>query len=219
MIALIRYTFATMLHTQRYVAPLLLFMGLMGVLTANGNGPLPAAYASSAGAMFVCSTWLAMAVVNLDEPPQRAITVVTAGGRPLRVLLAAIGTVLLSCLALMVVGLAFPLWLGDHAVTASDLLLGIEAQLACALTGTAIGVLCSRQVFTRQGHAVVAALALLMGALFPKGLPPVNRLFTLMATTSDAAPLLAPAGAMSALSALLLTAATAATHFTGRRRQ
>ncbi|GGS81742.1 MULTISPECIES: hypothetical protein [Streptomyces] len=219
MIALIRYTFATMLHTQRYVAPLLLFMGLMGVLTANGNGPLPAAYASSAGAMFVCSTWLAMAVVSLDEPPQRAITVVTAGGRPLRVLLAAIGTVLLSCLALMVVGLAFPLWLGDHAVTAADLLLGIEAQLACALTGTAIGVLCSRQVFTRQGHAVVAALALLMVALFTKGLPPVNGLFTLMATTSDAAPLLAPAGAMSALSALLLTAATAATHFTGRRRQ
>ncbi|GAA1555336.1 hypothetical protein [Streptomyces globosus] len=219
MIALIRYTFATVLHTQRYVAPLLLFTGLMGVLTVNGTGPLPGAYASSAGAMFVCSTWLAVAVTSLDEPPQRAITIVTAGGRPLRVLLAAIGTVLLSCLALMAVGLLLPLWLGDHAVTAADLLLGTEAQLACALTGTAIGVFCSRQVFTRQGYAVIAAVALLSGALFTKGLPPVNRLFTLMATTPDAVPLLVPAGAMTALSALLLTASAAAAHFAGGHRQ
>ncbi|MFG3552697.1 hypothetical protein ACGF7V_35770, partial [Streptomyces sp. NPDC047725] len=95
MIALIRYTFATVLHTQRYLAPLLLFMGLMGVLTVNGSGPLPPAYASSAGALFVCSTWLTIALMSLDDPPQRAIVVITVGGRSLTVLLAAIGTALL----------------------------------------------------------------------------------------------------------------------------
>lgn len=33
MLALIRYNAATMLHSQRYVAPVLLFMGIVGVLS------------------------------------------------------------------------------------------------------------------------------------------------------------------------------------------
>ncbi|MFD0425094.1 hypothetical protein [Streptomyces parvus] len=219
MTALICYTFATVLHTQRYLAPLLLFMGLMGVLTVNGSGPLPPAYASSAGALFVCSTWLTIALMSLDDPPQRAIVVVTAGGRSLTVLLAAIGTALVSCFVLMVFGLVFPLWIGNYTVTAADLLLGLEAQLTCALVGIAIGVLCSKLVFKRQGYALVAALALVMGTLFAKGMPPVNRLFTLMATTPDATELLAPTGAMLAISAVILAVFTAATQFVAGRRE
>ncbi|MFD8611690.1 hypothetical protein [Streptomyces sp. NPDC059631] len=219
MIALIRYTLATVLHTQRYLAPLLLFTGLLGVLTVNGGGPLPPAYASSAGALFVCSTWLTVALMSLDEPSQRAIVVVSAGGRSLRVLLAVIGAALLSCLVLMVLGLFFPLWMGDYTVTPADLLLGLEARLTCALVGIAIGVLCSRPVFGRRGHALVAALALTTGALFTRGMPPVNRLFTLMSTTPDAAGLLAPAGVMLALSAVILAVSTAVTQFVAGRRE
>ncbi|MFE9390780.1 hypothetical protein [Streptomyces sp. NPDC006784] len=218
MIALIRYTFATVLHTQRYVAPLLLFAGLLGVLTVNGSGALSFAYASSAGALFICSTWLTVALMSLDEPAQRAIVVVASGGRPLRVLLASIGTALLSCGALMVVGPVLPLWLGRYDVTLRGLVLGVEAQLTCALVGTAIGVLCSRAVFARQGYALVSAVALVMLALLPKGMPPVNRLFTLMSTTPDPTGLLAPAGGMLALAAVLLVAAAALTHFVAVRR-
>ncbi|MZF86636.1 hypothetical protein [Streptomyces sp. SID5643] len=219
MIALIRYTFATVVHTQRYLAPLLLFMGLMGVLTVNGSGPLPPAYASSAGALFVCSTWLTVALMSLDDPTQRAIVVVSSGGRSLKVLLAAVGTALLSCLVLMVFGLLFPLWLGSYDVTVADLVLGVEAQLTCALVGIAIGVLCSRLVFRRQGYALVAALALVMGALFAKGMPPVNRLFTLMSTTPDAADLLAPTSGLLLTSALLLAVFTTVTQFVAARRE
>ncbi|MGW6647313.1 hypothetical protein [Streptomyces iakyrus] len=219
MIALIRYTFATVVHTQRYLAPLLLFMGLMGVLTVNGSGPLPPAYASSAGALFVCSTWLTVALMSLDDTTQRAIVVVTSGGRSLKVLLAAVGTALLSCLVLMVFGLLFPLWLGSYDVTVADLVLGVEAQLTCALVGIAIGVLCSRLVFKRQGYALVAALALVMGALFAKGMPPVNRLFTLMSTTPDAAELLAPTSGMLLISALILAVFMTVTQFVAARRE
>ncbi|MER5541320.1 hypothetical protein ACWD4N_07030 [Streptomyces sp. NPDC002586] len=219
MIALIRYTFATVLHTQRYVAPLLLFMGLLGVLTVNGSGSLPPAYASSAGALFVCSTWLTVALMSLDEPAQRAIVVVASGGRSLKVLLAAIGTALLSCLVLMVFGLLFPLWMGRYHVTMGDLLLGVEAQFTTALVGIGIGVLCSRLVFRRQGYAVVSAVALVMAALFAKGMSPVNRLFTLMSTTSQATKLLVPAGAMLAIAAVILVACTAVTQFVATRRE
>ncbi|MET9149361.1 ABC transporter ATP-binding protein [Streptomyces sp. NPDC004042] len=122
-------------------------------------------------------------------------------------------------LVLMVLGLFFPLWMGDYTVTPADLLLGLEAQLTCALVGIAIGVLCSRAVFGRRGHALVAALALTTGALFTRGMPPVNRLFTLMSTTPDAAGLLAPAGVMLALSAVILAVSTAVTQFVAGRRE
>lgn len=217
MIALIRYSFATVLHTQRYLAPLLLFAGLLGVLTVNGSGPLPPAYASSGGALFVCATWLTMALASLDDPVQRAVVVVSVG-RSLKVLIGSISTVLISCLVLMVVGLVFPLWVGSYDVRGVDLLLGVEAQLTCAFAGTAIGVLCSRLVFGRQGYALVAALVLVMVMLFVKGLPPVNRLFNMMATSSDSAKLLAPAGGMLAVAAVLLVASAAATQYlTGRK--
>ncbi|GAA3019165.1 hypothetical protein [Streptomyces fulvorobeus] len=212
MIALIRYSFATVLHTQRYLAPVLLFAGLLGVLTVNGSGPLPPAYASSGGALFICATWLTIALTSLDDPAQRSIVVVSAG-RSLKVLIGSISTLLISCLVLMVVGLVFPLWVGSYDVRAVDLLLGVEAQLTCAFTGVAIGVLCSRLVFRRQGYALVAALGLVMVLLFVEGLPPVNRLFTMMATSSDSAELLAPAGGMMALATALLVAAAAVTQY------
>ncbi|MFF0386589.1 hypothetical protein [Streptomyces sp. NPDC004286] len=109
--------------------------------------------------------------------------------------------------------------MGDYVVTTTGLLLGLEAQLTCALVGIAIGVLCSRLVFKRQGYALVAALALVMGALFTKGLPPVNRLFTLMSTTPDAAELLVPTAVLLAISAVILAVFTAATQFVAGRRE
>ncbi|UNO40663.1 hypothetical protein [Streptomyces sp. MST-110588] len=218
MIALVRYHFATVLHTQRYLAPLLLFTGLMGVLTVNGNGPLPPTYASSAGALFVCATWLTIALMSLDDAAQRAVVVVSAG-RSLRVLAGAVVTSLLSCVVLMGFGLFFPLWLGDYRVAPADLLLGVEAQLTCAFVGVGIGVLCSRLVFRRQGYALVAALALVMVLLFTRGLPPVNRLFQVMATASDSAALLGPAGAMLGLAAGVLVVCTAVTQYVASRRE
>lgn len=45
MSALIRYHFATMQHSQRYVAPVLLFMGTVGALSSNDAGSLAPVYA------------------------------------------------------------------------------------------------------------------------------------------------------------------------------
>ncbi|MEU8530035.1 MULTISPECIES: hypothetical protein [Streptomyces] len=217
MTALVRYTFALALHSQRYLAPLLLFTGLMAVLTVSGSGPLPPAYASSAGALFVASTWLTVALFSLDAPPQRAVLAVSTG-HPLRMLLGQVATVLLSCLLLSVLGLLFPLWVGSYDPGPADLALGAVAQLTGALTGCAIGVLCARPVFRRQGYALVAALALVMTALFVPGLPPVNRLLRLMATSSDSAALIPGTAALLASAAVLLALATTLAHAVATRR-
>lgn len=109
MISLVRRTAATLLHSQRHLAPVLLFTGVLTVLTVNGRGPLPSAYASSAGALFLCATWLTVVVVGLDDPARRAILAVSAGGAG-KVLLADVATALACCAVLMVPGLLLPLW-------------------------------------------------------------------------------------------------------------
>jgi hypothetical protein len=208
--ALVRYMFTVMLLSQRYLAPLLLFIGLLVVLTSNDSGPLASIYASAAGGMLVCSTWLTIALVGLEDGPHRSIVVVSAGSS-LRVLLGTVCTALIFCLLLTAAGLALPFLLGTHALIPADLLLGVEAQLTCAFTGIAIGLLCSRLVFRHQGYALVLALALLLATVLAKGLSPVNLLFTTLATSSDSAHLLASTGGLLAVAAGVLAAGTAAT--------
>lgn len=177
MTALVRYHCSVLLLSQRYLAPVLLFVSLIAVLTSGDSGPLAATYSSSAGAMLLCSTWLTFALAGLEEQAHRSVVVVGAGGS-LKVLVALVCTALLSCLPLTGAGVALPLLFGRHDPVAADLLLGALAQLVCALTGVAVGLVCSRPVFRRQGYGLVLALALLLTATLAKGLPPVNLLFT-----------------------------------------
>jgi len=98
-IALVRYLFTVMLLSQRYLAPLLLFVGLLAVLTSSDSGPLAATYGSAAGGMLVCSVWLTMGLIGLEDQTHRSVVVVTAGSH-LRVLLGSVGTAALWCLPL-----------------------------------------------------------------------------------------------------------------------
>lgn len=217
MIALVRYLFTVMLLSQRYLAPLLLFVGLLAVLTSSDSGPLAATYGSAAGGMLVCSVWLTMGLIGLEDQAHRSVVVVTAGSH-LRVLLGSVGTAALWCLPLTAAGLVLPLLFGSHTFAFADAVLGTEAQLTCAFTGIAIGVLCSRLIFRRQGHALLLALVLLLAVLLAKGVSPVNVLLGDLQNASDSADVLGSTTVLLALSAGVLAAAVAVTHAIGVRR-
>ena len=210
MIALVRYMFTVLLLSQRYLAPLLLFLGLVAVLTSSDTGPLAATYAAVAGAMLVCSAWLTMALIGLEDPSHRSIVVVNAGSH-LRVLLGTVGAVAVWCLLLTAAGLVLPLMFGGHTPHLADLVVGTEAQLTCAFAGMAIGLVCSRLVFRRQGYALVCALVLLLAALVGKGVSPVNILLTRLQNVSNPKDVLASAGVQLAAATALLTVGVALT--------
>lgn len=216
MIALIRYTGATMLQSQRYLAPVLLFMTAVGVSSSNDSGPLSPIYGLCAGALFVCATWLTIALISVEDPAHRAITVVTARNSS-RVLLASVGVAVISCLILTVVGVVLPLLVGTHTVEAADLALGVEAELTGACAGIAIGLLCSRLVIRRQGYALIAALGLVLVALLVRGLP-INALLRLTANATKSADVLGPVGGLVAIGAVILVAASLATQFITTRK-
>ncbi|MEV6979435.1 hypothetical protein [Kitasatospora sp. NPDC093806] len=217
MTALVRYRLTTLLLSQRYLAPLLLFTVLVTVLTADDTGPLTAAHAAAATAMLLAATWLTMALGGLEDRPHHAVLTATAGSAR-RVLTGTVLTALLASLPLTALGLALPLLLGTHHPTAADLLLGVEAQLTCACTGTAVGLLCSRPLLNRQGYALLLALGLLLVLTVTRGLPPVNLLLTRLSAHDRAAGLLGSTGLLLVLSAALLAAAAALAHVLGTRR-
>lgn len=212
MIALIRFTSATMLHSQRYLAPALLFMTAVGVSSSNDSGPLAPIYGLCAGALFVCATWFTIALISVEDPAHRAITIVSARHSG-RVLLASVIVAVISCLILTVVGVVLPLLVGTHTVEAADLALGVESGLTGAFAGIAIGLLCSRLVIRRQVYALIAALGLVMAALLVRGLPPVNVLLRLLANATNSADLLGTAGGLLAISAAILAVSALATQF------
>ncbi|MCP2163682.1 hypothetical protein [Goodfellowiella coeruleoviolacea] len=217
MIALVRYALATLLHSQRYLPPTLLFVAGLAVFAGSDNGPLAPVYAICAGALFVCATWVTVALVNVEDPVLRAITVVNAG-RSGRVLAATVLAALACCLVLAVVGLGYPLVTGRHPVTPVALLLGAEAQLTAACTGVAVGLVCSRLVIGRPGYSLVAALALVLFLLLARGVPPVNPLVRLLTEERAAEDVVGPVTGYAAAAVVLLLASTALTRFVAARR-
>jgi hypothetical protein len=214
--ALVRYVLSLLVRGQGYLAPVLLFVTALIVLTTNDQGALASTYSACALTQFVCMTWLTAALVNTEDPYQRAMTVVAAGGSR-RVLVANVLAAALMCVMLTVVGLVYPVVAGDHEVTAAALATGVVAQLTSGGTGIAAGLLCSRLVIRRTGYAVLVGLGLIGVLVVVQAVPPVGPVMRLL--TSDRPPerMLAPLAGYAAIAAALLLASTAATHALARR--
>ena len=217
MIALIRYTTASMLHSQRYLAPALLFMAVVGISSSNDSGPLPPVYGLCAGALCVCATWLTIVVIGIEDPAHRAILIVSSGDSR-RVLAASVSVAVISCSVLSVIGLMLPLLVGTHTVGISDLVLGFEAESTCAAVGISIGLLCSRLVIRRQGYALILAIGLVMAVLLVRGLPPINVLIRLMVNGTASGVLISPAGGLLAIAFVVLVSSSIATQFVATRK-
>ncbi|MEU4192082.1 hypothetical protein AB0E69_09300 [Kribbella sp. NPDC026611] len=217
MSALYRYQLTSVLLSQRYLPPMLIFFGVMAVGTTSDNGPLQSSYAFGVLVMLVCSTWLTVAVVNQEDPTQHRITLVMIGSS-LRVLSITIAVVLTWCVPLIVFGLVIPLVTGDHVVTAGNLAVGAVAQLASAMVGIAIGVLCSRLVIRRIGIAMLtAATAILI--MLVRWISPIRALMKVLSDDRSAGHNAGPIASLAVLCAVVLTAAVLATRSIADRKE
>ncbi|GAB3497055.1 hypothetical protein [Amycolatopsis cihanbeyliensis] len=214
MIALLRYQFALLGHSQRYLPAGLLFLVVLGVLYKDPNAPVPPEFAVSAGGLTVIGCWLTIALVDVEDPVQRLITLSHARGRP-ALLLSVVATVLLCCLVLT--GLALT-WAGitHGGLTATELGFGVLAHLSCALLGIAVGLPCSRFLVPRIGYTVLLAMALLAVVLLVRQVPLVNPMLRALVADegAPAEPVLLGLGA----TVLTLVASTVAVGLLSRRR-
>ncbi|MFK4084614.1 hypothetical protein ACI2LF_10930 [Kribbella sp. NPDC020789] len=209
----------SVLLSQRYLPPTLIFLAALAVGTTSDNGPLQSSYAFCVLAMLVCTTWLTVSIVNHEDPTQRRITLVMIGNSA-KVLAITVAVVLTWCVPLIVIGLCYPLVTGKHVVTAGILAVGVAAHLTAAFVGIAIGLLCSRLVIPRIGVAMLAAAAAILAVLLVRWISPIRALMSLLSdrerSPADAAP---PLTLLALVSLAILAAALLTTRALADRKE
>lgn len=218
MSALYRYLLTSVLLSQRYLPPTLIFLAAMAVGTTSDNGPLQSSYSFCVLAMLVCTTWLTVSIVNHEDPTQRKITLVMIGSS-LRVLTMTVAVVVTWCVPLLLIGLVYPIVTGKHVVTAGDLAVGAAAQLGAAMIGIAIGLLCSRLVIPRIGVAMLTAAAAILAVLLLRWISPIRPIMTVLSDEKTAGANAVPLTLLALLSAVLLAAAVLATKLLADRKE
>jgi hypothetical protein len=215
----VRYTVAVMVHSQRFLPPVLLFLICIGTFAHDaGTEPVIPIFAPMTAVAFVCAAWLTVGLATAQDPVQRAITSVNTG-RSWPQLVAVVLVVLATFVVLIVVLLALPIVLGNRGAGVMELFVGALALLTGAGFGAAVGLPTSRLVIRRAGYALLATLALLMVFLLIRGLPPVNSLVILLTDEGrEPADMLLPEIAYLLLTAAVLAASVAGTHAVAARR-
>ncbi|MBB4687185.1 hypothetical protein [Amycolatopsis jiangsuensis] len=203
MLAVSRYHLALLGHSQRYLPAVLAYLTLCAILYTDPSSPVLPLFGVSAGGLLVVGCWLTIAVLDIEDPVQRLITLSHARGRG-----ATIGGAVLAVLAcvlvltLVTVGWSVALT-GELRWSLTGT--GLLAHLSCALLGIAIGLPCSRLLIARIGWTVLIGVLALGVVLLGKWVPLVHPLLqALMSGTSYAGPLALATG--TALAGLALSA-------------
>lgn len=205
MLAIARYNLALLGHSQRYIPASILLLGVLGMQYTERKAPVLPEFSVSAGALLVVSCWLTIALIDVEDPVQRLITLSHAR-KLVPVLAGAISAVLLCAAVLTAISetWAFISHLGH--VSVSQLGLGALAHLACACAGIAIGLPCSRLLVGRLGWTVVAALITLIAVMLTHWLPIVNPMLRALAADIPPGPAPVFAGFAASVIALALSA-------------
>lgn len=180
MLALTRYYLALLGHSQRYLPALLAYLALCVILYADPHSPPLPLFGVSAGGLLVVSCWLTIALLDIEDPVQRLVTLSHAR-QWRRLVTGAIFTVLACSAVLTVITEAWSA-IKSLKVQPSALGIGLLAHFACALLGIAIALPCSRLLVRRIGWTVLAAVITLIVVLLAK-IPLVHPL--LHALTDD----------------------------------
>ncbi|MER7015204.1 hypothetical protein ABT324_27550 [Saccharopolyspora sp. NPDC000359] len=183
MIALVRYRLAELGHSQRYLPPVLLHIGLLAVFYSDDTGPALPSYAVTAAALAVVSAWLTIALVDVEDVVQRTVTRAHVGSVH-RVLVGTVLTVLCCAGVLAVLTTAWSQVTSGFAHPPADLAIGLLGHVVCAAFGTAVALPCSGLVIRRVGYTAIAAAALLAIALLAEWLPLAHPLLLGLSTAS-----------------------------------
>jgi hypothetical protein len=213
MIAVTRYNLALLGHSQRYIPATGAYLFVHAVQYGDQRAPLLPEFSISSGALLVVTCWLTVALLDVEDPVQRLITLSHAR-RPWPVLAGAVLTVLTCAFGLTLVTEISALVVHQHG-TARELGFGALAHLACACAGIAIGLPCSRLLIGRVGWSVLAAILGLVPVLLAPWIPLVHPMLRAMAAGADTGgPVLL--GVLA--SALTLAVSTVAVGVVVRRR-
>ncbi|WP_445397031.1 ABC transporter [Streptomyces sp. LE64] len=176
MIALVRYHTALLLRSQRWLAPLVLYAGVLVVGIRSGE-PLLGSLGLVAAALVPVTAWLVRIGVG-NEPPEARGCAAAPHGPPrahLAALLAASGAAGAVGLTAVVVVTAVGGAVNDTGTRELSRpaagACGLLAALTCVLLGAAVGALTTRPVLRSRGWGLLVMLLGLVAVLIAAGSP------------------------------------------------
>ncbi|MCX5203498.1 ABC transporter [Streptomyces sp. NBC_00237] len=176
MAPLVRYQFALLATSQRWLAPVLLYAAFVAV-GVQGGQPVLDSLGYGAAALLPVAAWLARLCVSNEPPAARHC--VAAATSPSRAHLAALLTAFGCAAGLGAVATAFVVLVSRWADTEGHVRInpltaagaGLLAVLVCALLGTAVGALGSRPVLHGTGWGLALTATGVLLALVTAGSP------------------------------------------------
>jgi hypothetical protein len=170
---LLRYSMVDYARSQRWLPPSVVMLITLSVLYTTGGGATLAGYGVTAALLFPLTAWLTVGALNAEEPEQRWVTSVAAGGVgrvvATRVLAACLWALLLSVLAVV-----WPLLLDDPGRRAGDFAIGLAAHAICAAGGAALGIVLARPLVDAPGYVALGVGLVFVIELATRVLPPVG---------------------------------------------
>ena len=160
-ISLVRYLAADVFRGQRYLAPSLVFLGVLGMLFSSDAGQPLEAYSGSSALLYPIAAWMAVVVATSEDVVRREITVVSAGGWS-RVLTAAALVAVVLALAMALLAAVWPVVTNPHPYTAGEFFVGLGAHTVSALLGVGVGLMFARPVFDSIGRTVLAVFSVVV---------------------------------------------------------
>jgi hypothetical protein len=182
MTAVVRYLFADVLRTQRWVAPLLTYLVALMII-GPPTGPVLPTYAMAAAALVPVGMWITVVVFHSEEPAQAAITMSITGGFH-RVWPAKVLTALLSTLVL---GYTSLIWLTVTNNQYANVGVGFVDYTMTAFAGVAFGTLISRPILTKISWTALLGVGICLAQLLIRQAPPVNAMIDLYADDTPGA--------------------------------
>lgn len=187
----VRYVTADVLRSQRLVAPALAYATVLAVFFGGDPGAPPTAWIASSLALYPIGAWCAIVIANCEEPVQRTITIVAAGGWG-RLLAGLVAVCVLADIALGALAVLWPMMVTAYPYGWSTIVLGLLVHLASALTGTAVGLLCARPVIHSPSVSLCVVVGVVALTAVQRWLPPVgSAVAALGKPASEAIPVLA----------------------------
>jgi hypothetical protein len=202
---LLRYQWAILLRSHRWIVPTMIYAVLVGVGQAGAGTSLSQGLDWSAAMLVPAVAVLTRSMLTAEPSAARAC--VAAATDPIRAQLAALLAALSGGVVLAVAGTCLELATtqappGNGLTT---LLAGIVVAVVCLLVGSAAGALCNPPLLRNTGMAIMATIAAVLFSL-AAGISPANAALRASGKATTAA--VHWPGPLTLVAAVLLVAVT-----------
>lgn len=209
--AAVAYYLRLLAYRQSVIPPVLLYLGLLGIVFATDAGPPVPAATVTAAILMPVSAWLMRLTALAETRPFAELTAVALGGATKRLVARATAAAVVGA-GLTLVSLAWALLANrHHRYEPATLLILLGMHLAQVLAGVGLGALVSPPLPVTSGVAALVITGIVLLSLLIRWFPPLAPVLYHLDRTPvpPAGTLLLTIGQAAILGAVTLAAAAA----------